>query len=376
MGRRAFGTLRKLPSDRWQASYLGPDGKRHNASSTFTTKKAGDDWLTRVDASIQTGDWSPTPEHAKTLTVRAYADIYLARRNLRPSTVDGYRKLLDGLIFPQLGDVPMAGLTPPLIQQWHDNLNPKRRPSHAANAYSLLSGLCNMAVRQDQLLKTNPCAIRGAGRKTVAHEVIPATELEVDLMAEAMPGRWRLAVLIAAWCGLRQGEILELRRGDIDLKDAWIKVTRNAPRVHGQSIPGPPKTKKGVRDAPIPPFLVPAFEHHLETFVGPGKDALLFTAAPLVKARVPVAARVPANTPGTNHLSPSTLQDWWEKARAAAGRPDLHFHDLRHTALTWWAQHGATTGELQALAGHENSQIALRYQQATRERLKALAATL
>ena len=54
-----------------------------------------------------------------------------------------------------------------------------------------------------------------------------------------MPDRLRLAVLIAAWCGLRQGEIVELRRGDIDLNRGVIRVRRAVARVPGEAPIGP-----------------------------------------------------------------------------------------------------------------------------------------
>src|SRR5215217_5136545 len=50
--RRSFGYVRKLPSGMWQASYLGPDGKRHNAPTTFQTKIDADGYLSTVQAKI------------------------------------------------------------------------------------------------------------------------------------------------------------------------------------------------------------------------------------------------------------------------------------------------------------------------------------
>ena len=59
-----------------------------------------------------------------------------------------------------------------------------------------------------------------------------------------MPERLRLSVLIAAWCGLRYGELAELRRGDLDLAQRVIRVRRAVARVAGQKpIIGPPEVK-------------------------------------------------------------------------------------------------------------------------------------
>jgi integrase len=63
----------------------------------------------------------------------------------------------------------------------------------------------------------------------------------------------------------------------------------------------------------------------------------------------------------------------WEAARDSIGRPELHFHDLRHAGATWLAISGATTRELMARVGHASPAAALRYQHATEDRDTALA---
>ena len=66
----------------------------------------------------------------------------------------------------------------------------------------------------------------------------------------------------------------------------------------------------------------------------------------------------------------------WDRARREAGRPDLRFHDLRHTGATLAAQAGATTAELQARLGHATPDAAMIYQHAARLRDKQLAENL
>ena len=59
MTRRAFGTLRQLPSKRWQASYVGPDGRRHLAHSTFRNKGDAEAWLNSEEVLIDRATWTP-----------------------------------------------------------------------------------------------------------------------------------------------------------------------------------------------------------------------------------------------------------------------------------------------------------------------------
>jgi integrase len=75
-------------------------------------------------------------------------------------------------------------------------------------------------------------------------------------------------------------------------------------------------------------------------------------------------------------LSAPHLQSVWDKARRSIGRPELHLHDLRHSGLTWVEKTGATTTELMLPVGHASPAAAIRYQHASRERDRTLAAAL
>ena len=165
-----------------------------------------------------------------------------------------------------------------------------------------------------------------------------------------MPPRLRFAVLIAAWCGLRQGEVFELRRGDINLTRGVIKVRRSVGRVPGEKpFTGPPKSDAGVRDVAVPPHLLPAFEAHMGEYVPIGAGSLLFVGRD-----------------SGEQVAPSTLYRHFYPARAKAGRPDLRLHDLRHTGAVLAAATGATLAELMARLGHSTVGAAMRYQHAGR----------
>lgn len=57
--RRAFETLRRLPSKRWQPTYAGPDLARHAAPSTLTAKIDAEAWLAAEQRLIERGQWTP-----------------------------------------------------------------------------------------------------------------------------------------------------------------------------------------------------------------------------------------------------------------------------------------------------------------------------
>jgi hypothetical protein len=185
-----------------------------------------------------------------------------------------------------------------------------------------------------------------------------------------MPERYRLTVQIALWCTLRIGEILELRRSDIRIKHTkapdgtdvtvagTIRVRRTVQHIEGEVVIDTPKTEKGAREVHIPPALIPEFEAHLNTHAQWGNDGLLF----------------PSGRGGSLHHR--TFGNWWNKARDSAGRPDLRFHDLRHTGATMLAQEGATIAELMDRLGHTTPKAALVYQHAAADRDQLMAERL
>ena len=107
MTRRDFGTVRRLPSGRWQARYQTPAGDRVTAPETFPTRAAGAAYLAKVQTDMDRGDWLD-PAAAKQ-TFAEYATAWLTdRADLRPRTAELYRGLLNRHLIPHLGDVPLS----------------------------------------------------------------------------------------------------------------------------------------------------------------------------------------------------------------------------------------------------------------------------
>ncbi len=79
---------------------------------------------------------------------------------------------------------------------------------------------------------------------------------------------------------------------------------------------------------------------------------------------------------GKTHLQPSTLYKVWYPAREKAGRPDLRWHDLRHTGAVLAAQTGATLAELMGRLGHTTPGAAMRSQHAAADRDAEIARRL
>ena len=362
--RRDFGSLRKLPSGRWQAIYTGPDRQRHKAPETFGDKTTANMWLRRQQNAMASETWGK-PAPARTAAVPTFAEYaarvigHRASNGLRPNTERNYRRLLTGHLIPAFGPARIDQVTVAGVNEWFAAYGRRTLPTRAA-AYRLLSSVMKAAI-DEGLRESNPCRVRGGGTDPRrAHDIEAATPEQVDALAAAMRPQWQMIVQLAAYCQLRFGELAELRRKDIELDGGRgvLRVRRAMSRVDGAIVTGPPKSSAGVRDVAIPPHLLGELAAHLAAHCGPGRDALLFT------------------TPRGAQLYHAVLYREWKAARAEAGLPGFHFHDLRHTGMTWLARDGATLKERMHRAGWSDPRMAARYEHADAERDAANAERL
>jgi integrase len=352
-GRRSFGTVRKRSSGRWQAVYFH-DG-RYRSSGIFLTKADALASLAAVEIDVRRGAW--IDPRAGDVTLRNYGDEWLKNRpDLAIRTRELYRYVLDKHLYPHFGEIKLTELAPSKIRGWHAGLS-RDHPATAAKAYRLLSTIMRTAV-VDGLLSSSPCKVDGAATERAAERPI-ATVSEIEGLAKVMPDHLKVVIPLATWCQLRRGEILGLRRKDIDFLHAAINIEQSRTfGMDGKSITKKPKTAAGRRKLAIPAPLLDVLEHHLSSYTRADPDALV------VQGR------------SGKELSRDALQASWEKARLEVGRPDVRLHDLRHTGLTLAAATGATTAELMHRAGHSSAPAALRYQHATQDRDRILADAL
>jgi integrase len=357
-GRRRFGRIRKLPSGRFQARYLGPDGREHTAPDTFATKTDAAKTLDRIEGDLHRGGWTD-PRRARE-SLKSYAEQWIEHRpGLKPRTAELYRALLRLHIEPRLGKTALGELSPSQVRAWHAGLVAAGEGSTTpAKAYRLLRAVCNTAVA-DELILRNPCQVRGAGQEH-SPERQPPTTAEVSALADAIEDRYRLLILLAAWATLRWGEAAGLRRRDFDLLHGTVTIDEQLVQMDGGVLSlGKPKTAAGVRTIAIPPHLLPDVEAHLNAFVPSGPDAWVFLG------------------PQGAMLRRSNFGTVLRRAKTKAGVRDFTFHDLRHHAATLAAGiPGVTTRDLMARMGHSSARAALLYQHAAAGRDTLLAASL
>ena len=186
----------------------------------------------------------------------------------------------------------------------------------------------------DRLIASSPCQRIALPGHTQA-EVVPPTPEQVKALADPISPRYRGAIVTLAGSGLRIGELLGLRKGDVDFLRGSVRVERQR-RQNG--CLGPPKTGRSVRTVPLGRIVTDELAAHLATY--PSED-WLFT---------------------TSQGEPLGYRAWkaaWGTANTRAGL-DVDTHDLRHAFASALISGGASVKQVQTVLGHANAAITLR----------------
>jgi integrase len=226
-----------------------------------------------------------------------------------------------------------------------------------AKAYRLLARILGAAM-EAHYISVNPCSIRGAASDGTS-EMRIATVEQVAAIADQVPPRYRALVLVAAFGGLRWGELAGLRRKRIDLEAGTVTVAEQLVEVNGTFSLGPPKSAAGRRTVTLPAAVVTALAEHLANYTAPSPDAFVFLSNQ------------------GKHLRRSNFnRRVWQPATQAAGVEGLRVHDLRHTAGTLATAAGGSLREVMDRLGHSTTVAAVRYQHVMADRDAAIAREL
>ncbi|MGW9078319.1 tyrosine-type recombinase/integrase [Streptomyces kronopolitis] len=354
--RRRYGSVRRLPSGRWQARYPDTNGDLRAAPETFETKTDAEVWLTQTEADQTRGDW--VDPYAGAVNFHEYATKWIDERGLAETTDELYRRLLRLHLAPSFDELDVNEISAAKVRAWRAERLKATGATTVAKSYRLLKAIMETAV-DDDMIKKNPCRIRGAGREE-ADERPVATVGEVFDLADVIGLRWRLMILLGAFASMRPEELAELRRKDVDLDGGSVWVKRAAPELTtGKRVVGNPKSRAGKREIVLPPFVLTDLRQHLDWFAEPGPEGLVFVGergAPFRR---------------------STFGRKYRKARNKVGLPDdFRFYDLRHTGNTLAADTGAKLKDLMVRAGQSSERAQLIYQHSKRTHQRKIATTM
>lgn len=342
---RSFGSIRKLPSGRFQARYRHL-GRRITADTTFTTKAKARVFLSSVEADLARGTYRDP--QAGNMRFDEYAAWWLDQRNLRERTRETYDSQMKHIL-PTFASALLGQILPHDVRAWHGQLG--RSGLHVnsrSNVYRLFRSIMTSAV-EDGLLPVNPVAIRGTSKERITERPLLTWD-DVGALADAIDPRFQAFVWTAAASGLRFGELSGLTVGNLDVERCSITVSQalSSGRGYGPRL-GEPKSASAYRSVVVPRIIPDRVVDHMVRFeVGVSEpNALIFTST---KCR-PLINRY--------------FWSHWDGARTTVDLDGIRFHDLRHLAGTEAASAGGSLREVMARMGHSKPAASLRYLKAS-----------
>jgi integrase len=329
---------------RYEVRVRGTDGKER--SRTFRTKKEAQRYQRAHHAAIDSGVW--IDPRAGRVTLAAWATEWQRTVvHLRPKTRKAYDVNLRNHVLPALGDHELAKLTPSMLRAWLSDVTAKEGRSGkpiaggtVAQAYRTLNRVLAAAV-DDELIGRNP--LRGV--KPPRSEPEPMrflTHDEVASLATAIDARYSALVYLAAYSGLRAGELVALRRPHVDLLRRSVTVVEQVQYIDRHYVVAPPKSAAGRRSVALPRLVADELEAHIRDLPDQSAEALVF----------------PAPEGGYLHLE-NFRRRVWLPAVEQAGVAPLRLHDLRHTCASLAIAAGADVKVLQRMLGHASAALTL-----------------
>ena len=338
--------------------------------------------LARLETEVEAGEKGPPGYH---YTVRTFSELWLeseVKPNCSPVTYANYKYLIESRIVPLLGDVGLTRLTPVILTQWlaqlrasprkstrlpDDRLTHKRPPSRQPrpdldrplsvktlqNYYSCLDTMLDAAVRLN-VLKENPMAkvTRPSGRKKRACFLSEERALELlRALADEPNVSYRCALLLALLCGLRLGEVGELKLSDIDFERRTIDISRALKYTPEEgSFVDAPKTDAGMRVISLPEGMMTVLEsarayqeecRQLAPHLWKGEGWLVHGW-------------------DGRQLHHDTPSKWFRRFADAHGFEGVTFHHLRHTHASILLANNIDVVAVSSRMGHSDPSVTLR----------------
>ena len=340
---------------------LNKSGKPKHRQESFQKQKDAASRLLELQNELGSGRHIAAAEK---LTVAAIAELFMRHQEDRMRDGRIGKQMLKTFDFavrisiaPLLGGKLMADLRPVDVECFYTSMVRKGGllPRSARSRVGILRQIEVYAVKRGYAVKT-PVAtalhdLRGIPRRTI--RTFKTEEVMHLLKTAAIQEKGRhdepfflvnCYVNIAAFCGLRFGEISALSLADVDLDRRMIHVRRSFSRFDGLKAP---KTSAGLRDVPMPQHVADMLRLWMARYFKANKDDLLFIGSRKVP---PQAHFFHANN--------------WRPLLKRAGfykdgdKDAFHFHALRHFAASWLVETLPLTDVAQML-GHAKFDMTL-----------------
>ena len=359
------GTIRKKTVTRngkeytfWEARYtVGRDpgtGKQIQKSITGKTQKEVAKKLKEVTSAIDSGTYVAPNK----MTVGQWLDIWQAEYlgAVKPRTVDSYKATIRTHLKPGLGAIKLESLAAHTIQSFYNSLSSPRGDREPLSAKSVknIHGVLHKALQQAvangyiRFNPTDPCVLP----KVIKKELKPLDEAQITAFLKAIQGhRYEDLFIVTIFTGMREGEVLGLQWGCVDLTKGTITINKQLQKVRGSKgeyTLAPTKNGKS-RTLAIAPFVVSVMKRvrktQLENRLRYGEcwedSGFVFT-----------------DELG-RHLKHQTVYLDFKKVVEGIGSPETRFHDLRHSYAVASIKSGDDIKTVQENLGHATAAFTL-----------------
>lgn len=281
------------------------------------------------------------------MSFEKFVEIYFEdmKPRIKPSTYENKQYIVKDKILPYFKNKSLSEITATDIIQWQNTMLMFRdeedkaySPTYLRTVQNQMNAIMNHACKYYDLPK-NPCKQTSKMGKAKAKEMLFWTKDEYLLFAEEMKEKTIsfYAFEILYWCGIREGELLALTRGDFDLVNRKLRINKGLQVIKGEEIISTPKTEKSNRVIDLPEFLCEELEDYFGMLYKCDDDTRLF------------------------EISKSYLHHEMDRGCKASGVKRIRIHDLRHSHVSYLVELGFSTIEIADRLGHENISVTSMY---------------
>lgn len=343
----------KRKDGRWEGRYIKSRSSTGKAVYGYVYAKTYREVKSRIHEA-QVSVASPTKEISYSMELfDSFAESWFESKQtqLKESTRNKYRNILDAYVLPDLGNKLLSEITYETIEEHcHSLLSVGGKSGKGLSAktvvdiLSLIRNILKFAIRKGKAI---PCDGTSVQIKNEPSQMRIFSKSEQEQLCQYLYSHTtpcNIGTLICLFTGLRIGEICALRWEDFSQKDQTIRVHQTLQRIQVKDNSGPktkivvtsPKSMCSLRTIPIPDTLLEI----LMSYKCAEKGFILTNS-------------------DTVFIEPRTMQNNFKKALQASGIEDANFHTTRHTFATRCIELGFDVKTLSEILGHATVNITM-----------------
>ena len=327
------------------------------------TKKEAEIELAKFVADVQNG----MVIEGKSLKFSEFTEIWkrdYGSKELAPSTYKRYCRMLETRLLPYFGHFYVNKIKPTDIMQFYDLLSKdtqlvRKKDNNGSKTLKPLSGktilehhrllraMLHKAVYW-QVIVSNPAErVQPPKAKKPKRKYYDDDQCKILLenleQLDEEQIKYKTAIILTVFTGVRLGELMGLEWNDIDFRNGIVSINRSSQYLADTGVfTKVPKTESSIREVAIPDFVISLLEEYKLWYE---EQKSLYGELWIDSNRLFVQA-------DGKPMHPSTISKWFVKFIGQIGLPVINFHGLRHTNATLLIAQNIDVAVVAARLGH------------------------